>query len=133
MINWRVLNFDFPEELPFQHMLRRHGAEASIYVTIVGSDMEPKEYRRNEVTRYPCNDEAKLRELWQLCRAHGDYLLWQPVQPVPNAPEKYRICLPIVCATRDKVRCALLDDMYCMKQGHCPHQRVHPEFSDERW
>ena len=130
MINWRVLDFNFPEELPFQHMLRRHGPAAAVYVVIVGNSASAMGYNRNTVVRYPCAEEPKLRELWKRCRANGDYMLWQPVQPVPKPPEKYRICLPVICSARQEGRCALLDDMYCMKQGDCPHQRVHPEFSD---
>lgn len=132
MIRWNVLNFDFPDELPFKYMLERHGSEAAVYIVIVGDGPMPEGYIRNTVTKYPCTDEPRLQALWTLCRSHGDYMLWQPVQPVPQAPTIYRICLPVVCTRRHEGRCALLDDMYCMKQGRCPHQRVHPEFSDER-
>jgi len=134
---WRVLDFDFPEELPFYILSERLGEEAAVYITHVGDHSEEKEkafgYLEGVVMKMPVNQHTidSLKSFHERVRGKGVYTLYKVVQPVPKSPQRYRILLPLVCngTERDQRLCEYSDNGYCMKRRRCPSQKKHPEIS----
>lgn len=149
-MEWTILDFNFPDELPFSLLKERFGDQAEIYLSyvsipldelpekIVGMDNaydnrpELLGYTERAVTKVLLTDEAiaSMRRFGEKASQYGVYQVYQPVLPTPTVPAEYRICLPEVCIAPERA-CEFDDNGFCTKnpKGPCNFSVIHPEFS----
>ncbi|MBM6927244.1 hypothetical protein [Pseudoflavonifractor phocaeensis] len=150
-MQWTILDFNFPDELPFKFLKEQFGDQAEIYLSYVSipldempeqpeglsttHDNRPEllEYTEGAVTKVNLTDGSieAMRSFAERAAKYGVYQIYQPVIPTPTVPANYRICLPEVCIAPERA-CDFDDNGYCTKchRTHCESRVVHPEFSD---
>lgn len=119
-MEWTILDFNFPDKLPFSFLKKRFGDQAEIFLSYVSIPLDelPEKidgmttaydnrpellgYTERAVTKVLLTDEtvASMRRFAEKASKYGVYQVYQPVLPTPTVPAEYRICLPQVCAAR---------------------------------
>jgi hypothetical protein len=152
-MEWTILDFNFPDKLPFSFLKKRFGDQAEIFLSYVSIPLDelPEKiddmttaydnrpellgYTERAVTKVLLTDEtvASMRRFAEKASKYGVYQVYQPVLPTPTVPAEYRICLPQVCAAPER-DCEFDDDGYCTKKpkGSCKFAVIHPVFFDIR-
>lgn len=148
-MDWAILDFNFPDELPFAFLRENFGEQAEIYLSYVSiplselpqidgvsveQDNRPEllGYTERAVTKVLLTEEAvaSMRRFAAQASRYGVYQVYQPVLPVPVVPETYRIYLPEACIAPER-KCEFDDNGRCLNsaKSFCEYAAIHPEFS----